>query len=127
VSKPNIIFDTDMGNDVDDVLAQVLLHAWVQAGDAEICAVSVNIGNRLAPAFTDLINRFCGRDDIEVGWCVNGPTPEEGSFLRPVLQAGDGLLPYDPDQKEWPDAMSVLRRRLVGIPDASGVYESVFF
>lgn len=127
MSKPNIIFDTDMGNDVDDALAQVLLHSFAQTGNAEICAVSVNKGNRLAPAFTDLINRFCGRDDIEIGWCANGPTPEEGRFLRPVLKAGDGLLPYDPDQKEWPDAVTVLRRRLAGIPDGSGVYVSIGF
>ena len=127
VSKPNIIFDTDMGNDVDDVLALVLLHSFVQSGDAEICAAIVNKGCRLAPAFTDLINRFCGRKDIEIGWCVNGPTPEEGRFLRPVLEASDGLLPYDPDLKAWPDAVTVLRRRLAAIPDGSGVYVSIGF
>lgn len=127
MSKPNIILDTDMGNDVDDALALVLLHSFVLAGDAGLCAVSVNKGCRLAPAFTDLINRFCGRDDIEIGWCVNGPTPEEGRFLRPVLEAGDGLLPYDPDQKEWPDAVTVLRRRLAAIEDGSGVYVSIGF
>ncbi len=127
MNKPNIIFDTDMGNDVDDVLALVLLHSFVQSGDAEICAAIVNKGNRLAPAFTDLINRFCGRDDVETGWCANGPTPEEGRFLRPVLEAGDGLLPYDPDRKAWPDAVTVLRRRLAAIPDGSGVYVSIGF
>jgi len=30
MSTPNIIFDTDMGNDVDDALALVLLHSFVQ-------------------------------------------------------------------------------------------------
>ncbi|QHI69790.1 nucleoside hydrolase [Tichowtungia aerotolerans] len=127
MKKPNIIFDTDMGNDVDDALAQVLLHSFVQDGTAEICAMIVNKGCRPAPAFVDLLNRFCGRDDIEIGWCADGPTPEEGLFLRPVLDAADGALPYDPAKKEWPDAVTVLRRRLAAIPDGTGVYVSIGF
>jgi hypothetical protein len=116
-----------MGNDVDDALAQVLLHSFALSGDAEITAMLVNKGTRLAPAFVDLINRFCGRDDIEVGWCADGPTPEEGLFLRPVLEQGARLLPYNPDEKAWPDAVSLLRRRLAAIPDQSGVYVSIGF
>ncbi|MCF7816767.1 MAG: nucleoside hydrolase [Kiritimatiellales bacterium] len=127
MSRPNIIFDTDMGNDVDDVLAQVLLHSFVQDGAADFDVALVNKGSLLAPAFTDLINRFCGRTDIEVGFCPNGPTPEEGLFLRPVLEESEGLLPYDPDTKKWPDAVSLLRRHLASIPDRSGVYVSIGF
>ena len=127
MSVPNIIFDTDMGNDVDDALAQLLLHSFVQSGDAEFCAEVVNKGNRLAPAFVDMLNRFYGRNDIDVGWCADGPTPEEGRFLRSVLEKGRGLLPYAPDLKEWPDAVSLLRRHLTVIPDQSGVYVSIGF
>ncbi len=127
MNVPTIIFDTDMGNDVDDALAQVLLHSFALSRDAEITAMLVNKGTRPAPAFVDLINRFCGRDDIEVGWCADGPTPEEGLFLRPVLEQGASLLPYNPDEKVWPDAVSLLRRRLAAIPDQSGVYVSIGF
>lgn len=125
--KTNIIFDTDMGNDVDDALAQVLLHSFVQDGATEFGLALVNKGTQLAPAFTDLINRFCGRTDIEIGFCPDGPTPDEGLFLRPVLEEGRGLLPYDPDTKRWPDAVSLLRRHLASIPDGSGVYVSIGF
>jgi len=134
MSTPNIIFDTDMGNDVDDALALVLLHSFVQEGDANFGVVLVNKGNRLAPAYTDLVNRFCGRTDIMVGWCSDGPTPEEGwcsseegRYLRPVLEEGEGFLPYDPDRKAWPDAVSQLRGHLASIPDQSGVYVSTGF
>jgi len=112
----------------------VLLHSFVQDGDADIGIVLVNKGNRLAPAFTDLMNHFCGRTDVGVGWCSDGPTSEEGwcssgegRYLRPVLEAGKGFLPYDPDGKEWPDAVSLLRRHLASIPDQSGVYVSTGF
>ncbi|MBN2163046.1 MAG: nucleoside hydrolase [Pontiellaceae bacterium] len=125
--KPNIIFDTDMGNDVDDALAQVLLHAFGRDGFADFAVALVNKGARLAPAFVDLINRAYGRDDIEVGWCADSPTPSEGVFLRPVLEVGAEELPYDPDHKNWPDAVSLLRRRLTEIPDGSGVYVSIGF
>jgi len=134
MNKPNIIFDTDMGNDVDDALALVLLHSFVQDGDASFGVALMNKGNRLAPAFTDLINRFCGRTDVDIGWCSTGPTSgegwgssEEGRYLRPVLEAGKGFLPYDPDRKEWPDAVSQLRSHLASIPDQSGVYVSTGF
>jgi len=134
MDRPTIIFDTDMGNDVDDALALVLLHSFVQDGDANFGLALMNKGNRLAPAYTDLVNRFCGSTDIDIGWCSTGPTPgegwsssEEGRYLRPVLEAGKGFLPYDPDRKEWPDAVSQLRGHLASIPDRSGVYVSTGF
>jgi len=114
------------GNDVDDVL--VLLHSFVQESKANSGVELVNKGNRLAPAFTDLVNHFCGRTDVDIGWCSTGPAPregwsssEEGRYLRPVLEAGKGFLPYDPDRKAWPDAVSQLRGHLSSIPEQGGI------
>ena len=132
-TAPVFIFDTDMGNDVDDLLAQILLIRRLARTGGEFGAAVVNKGNRLAPAFVDLINRLHGYPDVPVGWCPHGPSPQEGAaceaaFLRPVLgEAGVGVLDYDPDTKEWPDAVHVLRRTLAAAADGSVVYISIGF
>lgn len=132
-TAPIFIFDTDMGNDIDDLLAQILLIRRLARTGGEFGAAVVNKGNRLAPAFVDLINRLHGCPDVPVGWCPHGPSPQEGAaceaaFLRAVLgEAGVGVLDYDPDTKEWPDAVYVLRRTLAAAADGSVVYISIGF
>jgi inosine-uridine nucleoside N-ribohydrolase len=131
--QPVYIFDTDMGNDVDDLLAQILLIRGLAQGHGRWGAAVINKGNRLAPAFVDLINRYYDCPGIPIGWCSHGPTPEEGSvgenaFLRPVLeQLGPDYLDYDPDAREWPDAVSVLRKTLAQAEDQSVIYISIGF
>ena len=132
-TAPLFVFDTDMGNDIDDLLAQILLIRRLGRTGGEFGAAVVNKGNRLAPAFVDLINRIYGCPDVPVGWCPHGPSPQEGAaceaaFLRPVLgEAGAGVLDYDPDEKEWPDAVALLRRTLAAAADGSVVYISIGF
>ena len=41
-----VVFDTDMGNDIDDALALSMLHRFQKEGKAEIAAVLVNKGAR---------------------------------------------------------------------------------
>lgn len=131
--EPVFIFDTDMGNDVDDLLAQILLIGLLKETRGSWGAAVVNKGNRLAPAFVDLINRFYDCPGIPIGWCSQGPTPEEAAdgengFLRPVLERlGPEFLDYDPDCKDWPDAGSLLRKTLAEADDASVVYISIGF
>ena len=36
-----VIFDTDMGNDIDDAVALAMLHSFVSRGEAELLAVTV--------------------------------------------------------------------------------------
>jgi purine nucleosidase len=62
-----IIFDTDMGNDVDDALALALLHACESRGEARILAVTITKDNRWAATFVDLLDTFYGRPGIPVG------------------------------------------------------------
>lgn len=44
-----VVFDTDMGNDIDDALALSMLHRFQKEGKAEIAAVLVNKGAPAAP------------------------------------------------------------------------------
>jgi inosine-uridine nucleoside N-ribohydrolase len=131
--EPVYIFDTDMGNDVDDLLAQILLIGWLTEARGSWGAAVVNKGNRLAPAFVDLVNRYYDCRGVPIGWSSQGPAPEEAAvgeyaFLRPVLERlGPDYLDYVPDCKDWPDAVAVLRKTLAEASNHSVVYISIGF
>ena len=59
-----LIFDTDIGNDVDDVLALGMIHALQSRHDCRLLAVTVTKDHPLAGSFVDCVNTFYGRDDV---------------------------------------------------------------
>ena len=63
----NIIFDTDIGNDVDDALALAMLHAFETRHEARLLAVTITKDNQWAAPYVDLVNTFYGRPDIPIG------------------------------------------------------------
>jgi inosine-uridine nucleoside N-ribohydrolase len=125
-----VIFDTDMGNDVDDVLAQAMLHALESRGECKLLAVTVSKDNQLAAAFVDAINRFYGRGEIPVGLVESGPTTDTGKFLPLAEQRDDGELRY-PNRfaagSKPPTAVAVLREALAKQADRSVVIVQVGF
>jgi inosine-uridine nucleoside N-ribohydrolase len=121
-----IIFDTDMGNDVDDALALTMLHAFESRGEAKILAVTITKDNRWAAPFVDLVNTFYGRGGIPVGIVRNGATREDGNYTRPVAEKKrpGGALLYPrklTPESDVPDAQAVLRKTLAAQPDGSVV------
>ncbi|HEU5020508.1 MAG TPA: nucleoside hydrolase [Bryobacteraceae bacterium] len=62
-----VIFDTDMGNDVDDALALAMLHAFTDRGECELIGVTLTNGNPAAVPYIRMVNRFYGRPDLPVG------------------------------------------------------------
>ncbi len=127
-----IVFDTDMGNDVDDAIALATLHAFESRGEAKILAVTITKDNRWAPPFVDLIDTFYGRSDIPIGIVKGGATKEDGNYTRPVAEKkrrGGGFL-YPRRLKsdsDVPDAVAVLRKTLAAQPDGSVVVVQVGF
>lgn len=73
-----LIFDTDIGNDVDDVQAQAMIHAMQSRGACQLLAVTITKDSELAGPFVDAINTFYGRPDIPIGVVRPGKTPEPG-------------------------------------------------
>ncbi len=127
-----IIFDTDMGNDVDDALALAMIHAFQSRGEAELLAVTVTKDNRYAAPFVDIVNTFYGRPNIPVGVVKNGKTPEDSAMIRVPSERrkpdGSYLYPHRlTDGRAAPDAVSVLRQALAAAPDGSVVIVQVGF
>ncbi|MHB0959216.1 MAG: nucleoside hydrolase [Pirellulaceae bacterium] len=116
-----LIFDTDIGNDVDDVLALGVIHALQSRGQCQLLAVTITKDQPLAAEFVDAVNTFYGRGDIPIGIVRDGVTKEEGKFL-PLARAQDqGQLryPHDLEGAQTPEATSVLRQVLNQQPDHS--------
>jgi purine nucleosidase len=121
-----VIFDTDMGNDIDDALALALLHALQTRGECRIIAVTITKDNPWAAPYIDIVNTFYGRPDIPIGMVKgSGITPEDSPMIRVPAQRS-----YPHKLKSGaaaPDAIAVLRQALGGQPDHSVVIVQVGF
>jgi inosine-uridine nucleoside N-ribohydrolase len=127
-----IIFDTDMGNDIDDALALAMLHAFESRGEAKLLAVTVTKDNPYAAPYIDLVNTFYGRPNIPIGMVKNGKTPEDSAMIRvPCERKGAGGKPVYPrrlsDGRSAEDAVAVLRRILQGEKDGAVTLVQVGF
>jgi inosine-uridine nucleoside N-ribohydrolase len=123
-----LIFDTDIGNDVDDVLALGIIHALQSRGACDLLAVTVTKDHELAGPFVDAINTFYGRPRIPVGVVRDGATRDEGKFLG-MVRAGDkpGYPHALKRSADAPDAVALLRKVLAAQPDGSVVIVQVGF
>lgn len=117
-----IIFDTDIGNDVDDALALGLLHSLQTRGACELLGVTITRCDELAGPYVNAINHFYGRPQLPVG-CIRGTPESDISKFLPLVEVRDGdAFRYPHDLKrssDAPDALKLLRRLLAAQPDGS--------
>lgn len=126
-----LIFDTDMGNDIDDCLALGVIHALQSRGECQLLAVTLSKDNAAAAPFCDAVNTFYGRGEIPIGVVRNGKTPENSPYLDGTLAAKHGgALAFPRDLHsgaDAPDAVALLRQILAEQPDQSVVLVVVGF
>ena len=109
-----IIFDTDIGTDVDDAGALAILHVLADRGEAKIlAAISANQNRFSAPAI-DVINTYYGHADLPIGSSKTGPNPEEW-YHDTVPDYPHDLTSSD----DAPDAVALYRKILAAQPDQS--------
>lgn len=117
-----LIFDTDIGNDVDDVLALGMIHSLQSRGACQLLAVTVTKDSEQAGPFVDAINTFYGRPSTPIGVVRPGKTPEPGKFLPMAAEKKGDTFRYPHDllsNKDAPEAVSLLRKTLAAQPDGS--------
>jgi len=128
-----VIFDTDMGNDVDDALALAMLHALESRGECRLLGVTVTKDNPWAAVYADLVNTFYGRGQIPVGMVKgSGVTPESSRMIQEPAERrrADGTLVYPrrlASGAEAVEAVALLRRLLAAAQDGSVVIVQVGF
>jgi inosine-uridine nucleoside N-ribohydrolase len=121
-SPVNIIFDTDMGDDCDDLGALFILHGAVERGEARLLATMGCISSdAIAPAL-DAINTWFGRPEISVG-----TLKEPGFLVGPHYTAEIARrFPHRFARgKDYPDAVTVYREVLSKQPDGSVIVLAV--
>src|ERR1700726_2950845 len=65
-----LIFDTDMGNDIDDALALAMLHALSDRGECDLIGVTLTNAHPAAVPYIRILNPFYGRGDLPVGAAI---------------------------------------------------------
>jgi inosine-uridine nucleoside N-ribohydrolase len=133
VAEPvEVIFDTDMALDVDDVGALALLHALANRGECRILAVGISESARAydgqwAAPMADVIDHYYLRPEIPVG-VYQGPHQEmreKGRYAEKTVKAG---FPHRLQTgASAPSAYKLYRRVLAGRPDRTVVMISVGF
>lgn len=127
VKAVNVIFDTDIGPDYDDVGAITLLHALANRGEAHILATLASNKYEGIAAVIDVFNTYFGRPDIPIGV----PKSASGVNLKDSQHWTDSLLAKYPHKikynNEVPDAVEVYRKVLAAQPDQSVTIVTVGF
>ncbi|MCL5096453.1 MAG: nucleoside hydrolase, partial [Candidatus Omnitrophica bacterium] len=123
-----IIFDTDIGNDVDDVMALAMLHALETRGDCRLLGVTITKPDPLAGPFVSVIDTFYGRPGIPIGFThaelTNLPSPFLS--LAEVKDGGEFRYPRTLRRSaDAPEATALLRQLLSREPDRSVVIVQV--
>lgn len=122
-SPVKLIFDTDMGNDVDDLMALCMIHSLQKRGAVELLAVTISKDHPEAAAFTDAVNTFYGCPGVPIGVVKNGATPEASKFtVLADARNEDGSLRYPHNLmsgKDSPEAVGLIRKLLASQPDNS--------
>lgn len=124
-----VIFDTDLGNDIDDVLALQMLLNYEKQGKIDLIGVTLCKANPATIDFADGYLRYNDRGDIPLGYVYDGVTDFDGDYLLQTLDARvDGQPLLNPErgiESGLPEACKLLRELLAGQPDNSVVLISV--
>lgn len=110
-----VIFDSDFGNDVDDVFALQMLINYENEGKVDLKGITVSKSNPMALAFARSYYDEFGSGSPVFGAVTEGPNPEEGSYLRPSIYAAfEGI-----NNTTAPEGWTAIRDMLAQAPDSS--------
>lgn len=137
VGVEDIIIDTDMSIDVDDVGMLCAAHALQDLGEARILAVLHDTAATYGVGAISVINRYYGRDGIPVGaykGVIGAPGPRssrpafvnggKGQYLEALVeQFGSAIR----NITEAPEAVPIFRRALEAAADHSVTIVAVGF
>lgn len=130
----SIIFETDIGNDVDDALAMDMIYKYLDEKEINLLAVCSNKDSKYSTEYIHLLNNWYGYPNIPIGKVINGIDSEndavkyaehvclmkknsdEELFIRPLF-----------NHDSLPDAVQLYRKILARQPNSSVTIVSVGF
>jgi inosine-uridine nucleoside N-ribohydrolase len=114
-AQPQIIFDTDIGGDADDLGALAMLHNYIDHGHCNLLAIMVWSTDEFAVPAVDAINRYYRHPDIPIGTRKDGTYKSETSYNTVIAENFQYKLAYN----DVPDAVELYRRILSKATDTS--------
>jgi inosine-uridine nucleoside N-ribohydrolase len=132
-SPINVIFETDMGNDIDDALALDMLYKYADQGKVKILAISNNKNSEYSIHYIDVLNTWYGYPDIPLATVKNGTNSEGDAkdYVRAVSEfMADGKLVFKRSITNYSKVMEstrLYRKMLSQQPDNSVTIISVGF
>lgn len=130
----NVIFETDMGNDVDDALALDMLYKYNRQGRINLMAVMLNKEGEYPPRYIDLLNTWYGQRRIPIGLSPRSDKSIVGgaNYTQVVCEMTNeqGKLLYRRSIKDYGKllpAVRLYRKLLAKAEDASMTVVSVGF
>lgn len=118
VSPVSVVFDTDLGNDIDDLLALQMLINYEKEEKVDIKGITVSKANTSAYELAKGYYGKYGYGSTAFGYVGDGPNPEAGNYLVASL-AALGIGKNHTASGDIPDATSTLRKLLAESKDSS--------
>ncbi len=126
-----VIFETDMGNDIDDALALDLLFKNMDRGAIDLIGISVHKNNPHAAEFIDIMRNWYGYGKVPVGIntrCVTDTDCVDYATKVCRQTDDDGRPMFARSKKpEYEEAVDMYRRLLASQPDNSVTIVTVGF
>lgn len=129
-NRISIIFETDMGNDIDDGLALDILYKYLDQDKINLLGISVNKENEYSSKFIDIMNTWYGYSEIPVAIVQNGiedTIPVNYAKKACLHTTSDGIKFKRslPDDYEFPESTHFYREMLTRQEDSSVTIISV--
>ena len=128
-----VIFDTDVGNDVDDALALDMLYKYQDQGIVKILGILTNKDTKYAPEFVDIMNTWYGYPKIPIGKITGGVNLDDYVNYAEnvcVLNNEDGTQMFKRSLKNYDKLLPshiLYRKLLAAQPDNSVTVITVGF
>ena len=134
--SPGVVFDCDLGNHIDDILALALLYGFDTRNEIRVTSVSVCKANLKSAALCDAIMRFYASGGtgqapmfsrtLPVGFAEDGKTPEDTRILTELLSRRDGagkpVFPHGIDHvNDTAECSALIRNALTAQYDQNAI------
>lgn len=124
-----VIFDTDIGNDIDDVLALQILFQYEAEQKIDLLGITISKSFPRVVDYVDAYARLNNRGEIPLGFAYNGVNPEPYKYVPVTLDTlVDGKPVLFPQRKldaSIPEGYKLMRKLIAAQADSSVVLIAV--
>lgn len=126
-ARTPVIFDTDMGNDIDDALALGILYRYMDEGKIDLIGITSCKTDMYSVKYIDILNNYYGHPDIPVGKLTGCVQYERlNTYAEKMVERrfwNGSISDYD----ALPESVDLMRQLLKGQKDHSVVIVAVGF